>query len=329
MYPNRPVPWPGSVKALRPVFPKILMPIRTAFLLASCTASLSVAAQLWCAPGAVWTYHYQDWGGGPSVDYQVEHRYAGDTLYNGMLAQRIDHVSAGTAFGQTVSGTWTTHEAEADDVVWIWTAGDFGGEPGWDTLYWFGAGIGDRWWPPGHPETCPPYGMLQVMDTSTQVVDGVPLTTLHIDVLSEDGFPSGMPFVVWERIGSVPREPCIFDCNLVIEYFEATFVCYSDDQITTPGDAACGLTLGTTSHAGMTAPIGIYPNPGTAGFTLTGLGGQRATLRVRDMQGRLVQEGVNVNERGVVSTAMLRPGSYLLEIITDGGTRQVLRWMKE
>jgi len=304
--------------------------MRKTLLLGWLLVALAANAQLWCAPGVVWTYRFQDWGGGSSVDYRTEYRYVGDTLYNGMLAHRVDRTSAGVANGQPGGGgTSPTYEAEADDVVWVWTTGEWGGESGWDTLYWYGAGIGDRWWPPGHPASCPPYGMLQVMDTSTQVIDGLPLATLHMDVLGEDGLPSGMPFVIRERLGSVPRAPFIFDCGLVIDYFDASFVCYSDDQITTPGDAACGLTMGVPVQAEMTAPISICPNPGTTSFTLTGLAGQRGRVRVLDAQGRTVPVGINTVGGREVYAEMLCPGSYLVEVITDRGERTVLRWVKE
>lgn len=303
--------------------------MRVALLLSSWLAGLSALAQLWCAPNAVWTYRYQDWGDGSQVNYLVEHSYVGDTLYEGMAAHRIHHISAGTAFGQEVNAEWNSYEAVMGDVVWTWVTDQFDGEPGWDTLYWFGAAIGDRWWPPGHPETCPPYGMLEVVGSSTEVIDGVPLAVLHLDMIDQEGNLSGMDIRVKERIGAVPREPFILDCGIIIEYYNATFVCYSDDLITTPGSTPCGATLGFDPTVPLVSAIGIHPNPSTSGFTLTGLGSQQATWRILDMQGRVVSKGFHTGENRASIAEQLHPGSYQVDVLTDKGVRYVLPWVKE
>lgn len=310
------------------VFPLKPLPMRTVLAMTTFAAVLAVSAQQWCPPGAVWTYRYQDWGGGSSVDYRAEYRYTGDTMYNGVLAHRVETTLAGTAYGQPISGAGTEYTANEDGVIWIWSTPWDGGTPGWDTLYWFGAQVGDRWWPPGHPQDCPPHGMLEVVSIGEYTLQGSTLTKWELGEVDAEGnvFP-GITLI--ERIGMTPRIPHFFMCDGVIEYFFPALICYSDEEIQLPEGEECHLTLSMNGPDRPISMISIHPNPGTTGFEFTGIGDRPATLRLYDMQGRMVLDGITAMDRRPVGTGLLHAGTYLVEVTMADGRRQVLRWTKE
>ncbi|MCB9183309.1 MAG: T9SS type A sorting domain-containing protein [Flavobacteriales bacterium] len=298
------------------------MHMRPIALVVLMTAAQSLMGQQWCAPGAVWTYRFQEWGGGDAVDYRAEYRYTADTILDGIDARRIQCMSLGHAYGQPIADSWTMHEALSDDVVLTWHAGS-----GWDTLYWFGAQIGDRWWPPLHPMTCPPQGMLEVLDTGDTLIGGLTLGTWSLGQVNEDGIAvPGITLV--ERIGMTPREAFIDDCSLIIEYYQPSFICYSDNDIQWPNGSDCQLTLTSSNTNLEAARLLILPNPGTDHLQLSGLGSSSAQVNVRDALGRLCFSTGNYQSGERIRTENWAPGSYCITVISATQSR-TLQWLKQ
>jgi hypothetical protein len=122
-------------------------PMRAILSTSAFAAVFHVSAQLWRPPGAVWVYRYDGWG----VDFRDEHRLAGDMVVDGIIAKHVQVTRLGTAQGGVpINAPFSEVTRAEDGVVWIWN--NPMGPAGWDTLYWFGAQVRDRWWPPGHSQ---------------------------------------------------------------------------------------------------------------------------------------------------------------------------------
>ncbi len=293
--------------------------MKSAILFILLGTTLAGQAQQWCPPGATWVYRFTYF---TNIDYRIEYRYLEDTLIDGVSAHVIQTHAFGSTGGPPINQTARIYERAQDAVIY---AGSSTG--GWDTLYWFGQ-VGERWWPIGHPQTCPPHGMLEIVATGETEVQGITLNTVTVVILDEAGDPMSSPLTITERIGTTPRAPFIDDCNIIIEYFFPSFICYSDDEIQSPEGEACHLTLGSAEHIASRPTLSLHPNPGTS-FQFTGLGPRPARLRLLDMQGRVVREGLAATEHSPVDPGALKPGTYLVEIRLADGQREVIRWVKE
>ncbi len=278
-------------------------------------------AQSWCPPGATWTYHWDGWG----AEYREEYRYANDTTLGGRVAQKcIVSVQGTTLGGSPISSTYSEYTSNDGGIVWAWGSW-YGGPAAWDTLYWFGAQVGDHWFPPGHPETCPPHGMLEITALGTTVIDGITLQSLTLVTIDQDGNPITNPEQLIQRIGMMPRYPFVFDCNSVIDYYFPHFVCYSDEDIHDPtGSVDCHLTMGIGDLGQTRTGYSMHPNPGTDHLTVQlPAGSHRITLL--DATGRSLLEQHTTEQQPVVNTSGLSPGIYLLRMDNGPG----IRWVKE
>lgn len=286
--------------------------------------SPALNAQSWCAPGAVWTYSYDGWGS----DYRMEYRYTGDTLFEGRMAKKCVWTEDGLWMGGPHHATGVEYTAVAGDAILAWTRNWGTDEYAWDTLAWFGAMPGDRWYPPGEDRSCPPNGMIEVLDTGSVEIGGLVLRRLQVRRLYGDDGDWGNTGYITERIGMTPRYPEVISCDAVIDYFFPHFVCYSDDQVQLPAGVDCSISLGFAGQERNSGPVTTYPNPGTDGFRLSGIGASKAEGRIMDMQGRVL-ESMSVVEGEHIGTAHLSGGNYVVEVRTDGVQVHRLRWVKQ
>lgn len=280
---------------------------------------LGTTAQEWCVPGAAWVYRYTYL---TDIDFRSEYRHIGDTLIDGVDAHVLQGHSYGTTGSQIIHQQWRAYERVQDGVIYSGSASG-----GWDTLYWFGQ-VGDRWWPIGHPQNCPPEGMLEILATGTTTVQGIPLATITVAPVDQDGVPMFDHFAITERIGSTPRHPFIWDCIGIIDYFFVESICYSDSEIQLPPGQACTLTLDSGELPEPSDPaITVRPNPG-ASLRLSGLGPSRARLRILNASGAELLPARMVKEHEEVDASALAAGLCIVEVTTASG-RQFLRWVKE
>ncbi|MCB0793745.1 MAG: T9SS type A sorting domain-containing protein [Flavobacteriales bacterium] len=265
-------------------------------------------AQSWCTPGATWTYE-----AGLFLAGFIRMSYTHDTVVAGHTAQIIDRYSAiqypqpppGPTYGGPPVVGYTPIAVIArfeEDVVYTLGGGV------WDTLYWFAAVPGDRWHPAHvNDTTCQP---LIVTDTSTIIVDGLPLRRLEV---------SGNTVI--ERIGST-WDMFLYCPNWILDG-PTGMRCYSDDDISfqlVPG--ACEQFVGIDEQAGI--QVHAYPTPGNDRFTLRLPTGTHL-LHVCDLAGHSVFTGRVSN--GIPIDASAWPtGNYLLRLPELG---HALKWMKE
>ncbi|MCB0793746.1 MAG: T9SS type A sorting domain-containing protein [Flavobacteriales bacterium] len=291
--------------------------LRPFLSLIALSTSISSFGQAWCPPGATW--HVST--GGLAGSGYTEYTYTGDTLFEGRTSQKITATGYFTDYiinpPTTIPVNDVRYTSLENDVVFLWT--NMSGTWAWDTLYWFGAVPGDKWFPAGADSVCGPEPMdymFLVTDTTTILIDGVPLRQLTV----EPG-----TFQLTERLGS-PRQ--VFDefpfC-LIVEYGEL-IRCYSDQDINYQNpnwNDACDVGVGIEGRSGSLAPA-VHPTPGHDRFTIqvpTGI----QQLHVFDLTGRSIFAGPVVN--GIpVDASSWPPGSYLLCLPEMGTT---FRWVKE
>jgi len=242
--------------------------------------------------------------------------YTHDTIIGSYTAQVIDLYSAiqypqpppGPTYGGPPYTSYTPVAliTRSDSEVVFSLSGSV-----WDTLYWFGADPGEHWFPAHiNDSTCVP---VTVADTSTTVVDGVPLRTIE----TMDGI------TIIERVGST-WDMGLYCSNWLIDG-PTGMRCYSDNEISyqlTSG--SCEAPVGINEGAKHSGTI-IYPNPGTDHFSLSLSPGPHS-VKLFDATGRLVHQQRISDERATIDTAHLPSGIYLVKV--DEGIKP-LRWVKE
>ncbi|HRH70933.1 MAG TPA: T9SS type A sorting domain-containing protein [Flavobacteriales bacterium] len=290
--------------------------MRTA-LLTLALLPLLACAQAWCPPGATWTYEYNLVLGGYYGVQRVE--YVGDTLVGGYTAQRLDQTDVVAPFGSTnfqAYPSFSLFTRYDNEVVYIWD-----NTSAYDTLFWFGASPGDRWnvagWPDGGNIA------VTVLDTSTQVIDGVPLRRLVVEP-----FP-GLPIdTVYERIGGLQLHINAFIWFVTDAPYEG-LMCYRDQDIdfAASGITECGYTLSVPDER-RARDVSAFPNPGTEHFTLDLSPGPH-TITLFDATGRIVQQQRTTDARPVITTEALPAGVYLFSVRDEQGKVMGATWVKE
>ena len=289
--------------------------MRRSLLLLSITISITCIAQSWCPPGATWTYE-----AGMFLAGYNRMSYTGDTLIDGYSAQIIDRTSA-IQYPQPQPGGWTQPYYEytpvavitrfEDDVVYV-----RGGEV-WDTLYWFGAMVGDQWsMAHVNDTTCASF---IVSATGIDTIDGVPLRWLDFEASPR----------LYERIGSV-WDMFMYCPNWIVDG-PMGIRCYSDDEmsaiLTVNSDQyGCNWLMGISELA--RSQIHIHPNPGTDHLNLQLPPGDHH-LKIFDQLGRSVIGMDRISDQAVIGTTSLPPGIYSVQIIDRNGRSLHQRWIKE
>ena len=300
--------------------------LRVALLL-SLVVPLFISAQIWCPPNATWKWNTSSF----EREGRTERHYVGDTLIDGRTAQRI-HV---TGFSVNTTGTPDTlfidqyrFTSIENDVVLLWSI--WNGPPEWDTLYWFGAMPGDRWYAPGDDGECgpTPAGMYQVMDTATVIIDGVPLRELQLSDVDEFGTPSGDLHTLTERIGLASGSFNLLSGCIPPNQTE-TLLCYLDngiDLVTAFGEFSCSSLVGIGDIA-RDGSANVFPNPGSEFVTIQ-LSSGSSQVDILDQEGRLVKQGLAVSGSVTINTELLAPGGYFIRKSDMQGVRSYAYWVK-
>ncbi|MBK8497536.1 MAG: T9SS type A sorting domain-containing protein [Flavobacteriales bacterium] len=294
---------------------------RTATLLLICLIGLQAKAQSWCPPGAEWISK-------PTVGWPVEGYtrvyYAGDTVLDGITGQRLAEQHAEQAWGSQ-DIFYYLHPAamitaSSNGVVFIWSTQ----VETWDTLFWFLAEPGDRW-QRAHdvPIVGNPSDWIEVIDTTTIIVDGVPLRQLTVEQVC-DGTWVNWGGTITERLGY--WTPFYFPaaCSTESGIFELR--CYSDNEIDFAYGLPCDLFLSVTTN--QDPGLEPFPNPGSSNFTLS-LPMGSYTIALFDATGRRVYEQRCGGGPTSIPTAHLFRGMYVV-LVTDVNDRmQRMKWSKE
>ncbi|MEO8068565.1 MAG: T9SS type A sorting domain-containing protein [Flavobacteriales bacterium] len=291
---------------------------------------LSVRSQMWCPPGAQWNYSIQAFASSGSV----VRTYMGDTLFQGLNAQRIHesgcYIAAwGTMDTVTINNDRFTSVQDSTLLLWTNTTGTWE----WDTLHRFDAVIGDRWYPPGADSVCDQgyLGMLIVTGTGSMTVDGLTLRTWDIAYCDELGQPGWVGIHMIERLGSMGGLEIFPGGCIIFEYGE-TLECYTDAQVGYNDQNwpyGCASMVGIAEERGSPAVV-VFPNPGSDHFTCTLPEKRAATLQLVDATGRKVMN-LRMDQGTLdVNTTVLARGLFSYRIMdTDGTIVAAGTWVKE
>ena len=290
-----------------------------AFLLSLSGAMLGFG-QSWLQEGATWYHAYAE--GNSGVLGYVRTTLNGDTLLNGIMAQRLSGVLYGYS-GQTqqyftdeITELLTTG---TPDLALIWTGSEF------DTLFHFGAIPGDRWQPPGAVSGDPE---LAVLDTGHTSIDGAWLKYLVMDLGPLSSRPS--PDTLFERMGFLGGYLDVWSSYILDDGF-APLRCYSDVDISyTADDTPCDMILQLDVPRSLAQPISLYPNPGSDNVWVNGalLTGPLRT-RVLDVRGLTVWEKTLSDPRMGLDLTELAPGYYTIQGATNTGLSFTAKWVKQ
>lgn len=289
----------------------------TSFLLAT-----GLCAQLWAPPGAEWNYNIQT-----IVVTGCQNRiYEGDTLIGGRLAQRF-HVTGYQMdhWHDELSATDRYfHTSVEDSIVFGWTA--LNGQWEWDTLYWFNAVLGDRWWPIGmNANYCgnSNWGIMQVTDTGHVLFSGQELRVITVTDVYEDETLGFRTFEMTERFGSPLMTLPLMGC--IISEYGATLRTYSDDgsDLYDSGEPSmCDLLfMGLGDGAIVRQGPVPYPNPGSEQLRFAWLDNSwHGSLLLCDAMGRnVLQHALSSGQS--IDVSSLPPGIYYYMLNDTSGRR--------
>ena len=301
---------------------KVMIHPKHAIALALFSAAfLPATGQTWCPPGAVWEYN---WSGGPSSGCQVR-TYVADTVIDGFDCQRIEVIDIIYDFIDDEVDTIESlvHTRSANGVV----LQQIGVDLYWDTLYWFTAPVGSRWYPPGVGDGCGgSAGMVEVLSIQEEVINGLSLEVRTLGQLGEDGTVMFEGPDMIERLGtalmSIPHT-CLFG-----DGFGST-VRYRDDLWE-------GFDSGETSNCDR------FPNSlrelqgaqlhrlsfGPDGRTLTiqAAGGSGGLYALYDVHGKSIQHGRYSGAGTTIGLGELTPAMYLARLTTNSGQQEVVKF---
>lgn len=299
-----------------------------AFALSALTVLLvpiSIRAQVWCPPGAVWEYNFV---AGSAIGCETR-TYVGDTTIGGVVCQRIQIVDI--TLDQITHGIDTTirftHTYEEEGVVLeqrltgpsAWA---------WDTLYWFNAPVGARWRPPTQPwQGCTGYeGLVEVLSIQEQEVSGVMLEVRILGQLNSAGEVVIDEVEMIERIGT----PLMYIPTLcpVAELMGTTRI-YSDDLWTgydSGAESTCDR-FNDIAQVGAHERSLILRQEGTGQLHLS-WPGSTGQVVVLDQQGRTVFVGPLRSGAAWIDVAQLAGGPYTVAVHATSGKSTFAKWVK-
>ena len=258
--------------------------------------------------------------GWPVVGYTRVY-YAGDTVVGGLPGQRLAEQHAEQAWGSQDIYSYQHPTAmitrASNGVVHVWSME----LETWDTLYWFGAAPGDGW-QRAHdvPFVGNPSDWIEVTDTTTVVIDGVPLRQLTVEQVC-DGTYINWGGTITDRLGYYT--PFYFPESCTTESGIWELRCYSDNEIDFAYGSPCDFLLSIASSADP--DIGVFPNPGTDHFSISLAQGPHI-ITLFDALGQQVVQQRSGSGQFVVDTRSLPSGIYTVQF-NEGG--RPLRWVKE
>lgn len=261
--------------------------------------------------------------------YRRDYWHVGDTMADGNPAQVVRWTQSMVIPGGPIgppSSPQTTLYRMSGDVVYarsLFPQVDLT----WDTLYYLGV-PGSRWWPRMATQQGAPFGMLEIQDTGSVVIEGIPLRTWRLAYLDENGapiplYPGEDSLIITERMGApsilAPRN---YD-NL--EWVFSRRLHYHDPEISVPAGGACGLPLGARERD-EGAPLRIHPNPASHALAVElRLALKDAMLAVRDAHGRLIMARRVNGGLSTIGLHDLSEGVYSIELLDSGCRLSVQR----
>jgi len=299
--------------------------MKTLLIMPLLLLAMHTQGQLWCPEGAVWNYNFSVWW---DIGCQTR-TYLGETVVAGFDAQdiRIETITHDYNSGITDTSYRHTYTRVQDSVVYVLN----NGLTSWDTLYWFSAQVGDRWYRPGSTEWCEGYyGMVEVVSIEEQLFGNVPLRVFGLGILDVDGTYDYPLFEMTERLGTpmmiMPNEFCQLG-----ELWPRSRT-YSDNTgaYYDSGTASFCDSFNAISESAGSAQFSVFPNPGNDQLQISFSNGVTAnTLLVHDVHGRLVAQHAVQRFQLTLDTSSWSSGQYILSVVGGPGQYSSTKWTKQ
>lgn len=302
--------------------------MRTRMLLLGLTIAGIAHAQVWCPSGAIWEYNNNSF----MVSGCETRQYVGDTVIAGRPTQRIAVTSIQMNWLNNTLDTMNSafYTSQDDGVVYGY---DVLNSADWDTLYWFDAVPGDRWYPPGADSFCPgqyPLGMLQVTDTGHVLVNGQSLRFVQVAEVDQSGQASGNPYPILERLGApgmaIPPGGCIAsDVGLALRtYMDGSFPFYDT------GIADMCIGLGVNEPSALAEPPQVVLLPDQSGHWLEIRTDKpiSSTVVISDVLGKRVVSSSIQGTAVLLETSQLAKGMHVVMVEADGFRALCIPWVK-
>ena len=273
-------------------------------------------SQIWCRPGATWHFTHN---GAPSSSFYTKLTYIKDTLITSKNCNRISYYTQGTIASIPYSGFGPDiHTYVNGNVVYILDV--TGTTNNFDTLFYYGANIGDSWHLTPKSFTNCAKSKVTVTDTGHVFIQSQYLKWLKVNV-ARYAFTSSIPTfftdTIFERIGCVqyyfydPQDVCPTQTD---SDKGGPLRCYNDNQIIgyKRVTIACNYFVTDVEEKNNDLKIVVYPNPASEDLFLTGIQ-DNDEIRIKDILGREVKKKT-FNSIGAINISELQNGVYLLEI---------------
>jgi hypothetical protein len=266
--------------------------MRTLVTLSLLLIRMGLQAQEWAPVGATWHYaFFQPFNTTGHVIFEV----VGDTVIEGQTTRKVSRTTQyydgfSQQYGSFERPPIFTHSDGG--IVWIYVPE----EAEFDTLYHLNAIPGAHWSLAALPQpvVCQPESRVEVIDTGTTMISGVPLRWLAVEMhYIEDVNEQIVPDTLVERLGFTGSYMLPHDfCNGFIDGAEGgALLCYTDAEVDFANPLFVDCENGLSSGPDLaSSAISIYPNPGLDGFMVDRPEAQVGTWTVRDAWGRAILE---------------------------------------
>ena len=305
--------------------------MRTRLLLLCLATTLTSSAQVWAPPEATWHYSFSSGFGAMGF---VRITVGNDTTVQGHMCKILEKRSIGHDFANGVDYDGSIGEEITFDSLGLVLIYD-PLEENFDTLFNINAAPADTWTLPDRPvaAVCDPTSHAIVLDTGTRVIQGVPLKWIKVDVQFSpvDFADYSYTDTIFERIGPVDSYLLPHDrCNEALDGQQGgPFRCYQDGQLTYQRNTGSACEAPLSVHTHDHASMWLFPNPGTAGFTIQLGPSEVSTLCIFDAVGRHFLPCRTINGPTTVDASNWPFGVYQIVVLGSDGLRRSFRWVKQ
>lgn len=278
-------------------------------------------AQIWCHPGATWHFTHNT---APSSSAFTRLNYLKDTLISSMNCNKISYYSQGhnfsipfAAYGPYIYTHVNGNVVYIQDVT--------GTTANFDTLFNYGANIGDSWHLTPKSLTNCAISKVTVTDTGHVFIQSQYLKWLKVSV-GRYAFNIPTPYfftdTIFERLGCVqyyfydPQDVCPTQTD---SDKGGPLRCYDDTQISGYKRVtfACNYFVTDVAEKNNDLTIVVYPNPSSKDIFLSGTRENHIDeIKIKNVLGEGIKT-TTLRSGETINISELQNGIYFLEIFRN------------
>lgn len=290
-------------------------------------------AQIWCRTGATWHFTHS---GAPSTSFYTRLSYIKDTLISSKNCNKINYYTQGSAPWGPVSAYGADIYTHVNgNVVYILDV--TGTTSNFDTLFNFGATVGDSWHLAPKSLTNCAKSKVTVMDTGHVFIQSQYLKWLKVNVaryVFNNPTPTFFSDTIFERIGCVnyyfydPQDVCPTQTD---SQKGGPLRCYDDNQISgyKRVTIACNYFVTDIEENKYDLNIVIYPNPTTENILLSGVRTENIDkVIIRNTLGQEIKKS-DLALSKTINIYELQNGIYYLEVYRNNTLIAIKKILKQ